>query len=132
MATEISNKSTKNEILEAYEALLKEAKEQKREAPQKIQEEQQNKQIVKKSGDLSNEQIIKDVAGLKINISASLDALVMAYEEVKRRVKSKASAEAVNAVMKRCRQSGNRQDIYYGGRQLDPTTADLMRGGIRW
>ena len=61
-----------------------------------------------------------------------LDALVMAYEEVKRRVKSKASAEAVNAVMKRCRQSGNRQDIYYGGRQLDPTTADLMRGGIRW
>ena len=75
MATEISNKSTKNEILEAYEALLKEAKEQKREAPQKIQEEQQNKQIVKKSGDLSNEQIIKDVAGLKINISASLDKL---------------------------------------------------------
>ena len=75
MTTEITNKSTKNEILEAYESLLKAAKEQKREAPQKIQEEQQNKQIVKKSGDLSNEQIIRDVAGLKINISASLDKL---------------------------------------------------------
>ncbi len=75
MASEISNKSTKNEILEAYEALLEAAKEKKNIAPQKIQEEQQNKQIVKKSGELSNEQIIKDVAGLKINISASLDKL---------------------------------------------------------
>jgi hypothetical protein len=75
MATEISPKSTKNEILDAYESLLKNIKEQKREAPQKVQEEQQNKQIVKKSGDLSNEQIVKDVANLKINLSSSLDKL---------------------------------------------------------
>jgi hypothetical protein len=75
MASEISNKSTKNEILEAYEALLEAGKDKKNIAPQKLQEEQQNKQIVKKSGELSNEQIIKDVAGLKINISASLDKL---------------------------------------------------------
>jgi len=75
MASEVSNKSTKNEILEAYESLLKTIKEQKREAPQKVQEEQQNKQIVKKTGDLSNEQIVKDVANLKINLSASLDKL---------------------------------------------------------
>jgi len=75
MATELSNKSTKNEILEAYESLLKSVKEQKREAPQKVQEEQQNKQIVKKSGELSNEQIIKDIANQKINLSSALDKL---------------------------------------------------------
>lgn len=75
MATEISPKSTKNEILDAYESLLKNIKEQKREAPQKVQEEQQNRQTVKKSGELSNEQIVKDVANLKINLSASLDKL---------------------------------------------------------
>ncbi|MCX6224321.1 MAG: hypothetical protein NTV01_06155 [Bacteroidia bacterium] len=75
MATELSNKSTKNEILDAYESLLKTVKEQKREVPQKIQEEQQNRQVVKKSGELSNELIIKDIANQKINLSAALDKL---------------------------------------------------------
>ena len=75
MTNEISSRNTKSEILGAYEALLKTIKEQKREAPQKVQEEQQNKQIVKKSAELSNEQIIKEVASLKINQSASLDKL---------------------------------------------------------
>ena len=73
MATDITPKSTKNEILDAYESLLKTVKEQKREAPQKVQEEQQNRQIVKKSGELSNEQIIKDIANQKISISSALD-----------------------------------------------------------
>ncbi|MFA5816696.1 MAG: hypothetical protein WC865_13870, partial [Bacteroidales bacterium] len=43
MASEISNKSTKNEILDAYESLLKTVKEQKREAPQKAESEQKLK-----------------------------------------------------------------------------------------
>jgi hypothetical protein len=73
MTNEISNKSTKSEILDAYESLLKSIKDQKREASQKVQEEIQNKTIVKKSSELSNEQIIKDVAGLKISISGALD-----------------------------------------------------------
>ncbi len=75
MEPEISVKNTKNEILSAYEEVLKKLKEKKSEEPRKEQERQKQENLVKQAGDLSYARINKDVSGLKTEIAAMLDKL---------------------------------------------------------
>ncbi|MDX9908444.1 MAG: hypothetical protein RBS23_03205 [Mariniphaga sp.] len=71
----ISTKNTKNQILEAYEELLLKQQEKKTDEPKKIQELQKQETVVKNASGLSTEGIVKDVSGLKVNLSAALDKL---------------------------------------------------------
>lgn len=71
----ISTKNTKNEILDAYEELLKKQQEKKTDEPKKVQELQKQETVVKNASGLSTEGIVKDVSDLKINLSSALDKL---------------------------------------------------------
>ncbi len=75
MEPQVSTKSTKNEILAAYEDLLQKVQEKKTEEPKKIQERQKQETIVKSAAELSYEGIVKEVADLKVNLSSVLDKL---------------------------------------------------------
>jgi len=72
---EISTKNTKTEILDAYEAVLKELQESKSNVPKQVQEEKQKTEIVNKVSDISQEGIIKGISNLKFSITNSLDKL---------------------------------------------------------
>lgn len=75
METQPSLKNTKNEILSAYEELLKKMADKKTDEPKKVQEMQRQETIIKKAEGLSNETIIKGLASLKVEITSSLDKL---------------------------------------------------------
>ncbi|MCA1758765.1 MAG: hypothetical protein LC658_03260, partial [Bacteroidales bacterium] len=75
METQPSLKNTKNEILAAYEELQKRMSDKKTDEPKKVQELQRQETVVKKAEGLSNETIIKGLAGLKVEITSSLDKL---------------------------------------------------------
>lgn len=81
MATQPTSKSTKNEILAAYDELLKKVTDNKTEEPKKLQETQKQEAVVKKAEALSNETIIKGIAGLKVEITSSLDKLGEKFAE---------------------------------------------------
>lgn len=75
MKTDVSSRNTKNEILDAYNDLLKSIQEKKTEEPKKVQEREKQETAVKNSGELSNEGIVKNISTLKVNLAASLDKL---------------------------------------------------------
>ncbi|MDR1895624.1 MAG: hypothetical protein LBR10_02405, partial [Prevotellaceae bacterium] len=75
MESQISNKSTKTEILEAYEALLKNVQQAKNEVPKQVQEEKHKKETVEKVSGITVEGIVKNIHNLKSNLSNSLDEL---------------------------------------------------------
>lgn len=75
MEPEISTKNTKNEILAAYEDLMKKTQEKKTEEPKKVQERQKQETLVKNSGDLTYEGIVKEISDLKVGLSSALDKL---------------------------------------------------------
>lgn len=79
MEPEITTKNTKNEILSAYEEVLKKLKEKKSEEPKKEQERQKQENLVKQAGDLSYVKINKDVSGLKTEIAVMLDKLIESF-----------------------------------------------------
>jgi hypothetical protein len=75
MESEISTKNTKSEILSAYDELLKKIQDKKTEEPKKVQEQQKQENLVKKAASLSNESIVKGIAGLKVELASTLDKL---------------------------------------------------------
>jgi hypothetical protein len=75
MEPEITAKSTKNEILDAYNALLKKVKEQKPVDRQADKEKAEKKEIVETAAQSSVESIVKGLADLKLAITRSLDHL---------------------------------------------------------
>jgi len=75
MEPEISTKNTKNEILAAYDELMKKVKEKKSDEPKKVQEQQKQETVVKNAAALINEGIVKEVSGLKVSLSSALDKL---------------------------------------------------------
>ena len=75
MEPEVSVKNTKNEILAAYDELIKKVQEKKTDEPKKVQEQQKQETVVKNAAALSNEGIVKEVSGLKISLSSALDKL---------------------------------------------------------
>jgi hypothetical protein len=75
MEKEISEKSTKAEILKAYDMLLKNVKETKAESPKAEQAERQKKEIVEKV-------VIISTAGISENITAIKTGLNNAFDEL--------------------------------------------------
>ena len=73
MEPEISAKNTKNEILDAYNALLKKIKEQKPVDRQVEKEKVEKKEIVETAARNSVETIVKGLADLKLAITKALD-----------------------------------------------------------
>lgn len=73
MEAEISAKSTKNEILDAYNALLKRVQEQKPVDRQAEKERVEKRAIVETAVQQSDEKIVKGLADLKLAITKSLD-----------------------------------------------------------
>jgi hypothetical protein len=73
---ELSTKNTKSEILEAYEALLKDVQQAKTDVPKQIQEEKQKQETVKKVADITHDSIIEHISELKLNLAKSLDGIL--------------------------------------------------------
>jgi hypothetical protein len=72
----VSEKSTKAEILKAYEALLQDIQKNKANIPKQMQEEKQKTEILEKVSGINNESIVKNIATLKTNLSNSLDEML--------------------------------------------------------
>jgi hypothetical protein len=75
MEHEINSKNTKNDILAAYDELLKKVQEKKTAEPKKVQEIQKQETLVKTAEGLSDEVIVKEITDLKMNLSSALDKL---------------------------------------------------------
>ncbi len=73
MEPEVTPKSTKTEILDAYNALLKKIKEQKPVDRQVEKEKAEKVQIVETAAQNSEEKIVKGLADLKLGITKALD-----------------------------------------------------------
>jgi hypothetical protein len=75
MAKTVSDKSTKTEILEAYNEMLARSKEQKASDQKAVKKEAEEKETVKTASQNSVEEIVKKLAGLKLEIVKSVDSL---------------------------------------------------------
>ena len=75
MEPEITAKSTKNEILEAYHAVLKQMEEQKQASRREEKVRAEKKEIVAEAHANTMESIVKSLAELKLAIGKSLDEL---------------------------------------------------------
>ena len=73
---EVSEKSTKAEILKAYETLLNGVQTAKADVPKQVQEEKQRKETLDKVAKFSNEGIVKSITTLKSDLSNSLDEIL--------------------------------------------------------
>lgn len=71
----ISEKNTKNEILEAYQGLLKKVQETKEESHQEIQKQQNNEEIVFRAAKFDTDQIVTTLGQTKVMMTQSLGAL---------------------------------------------------------
>ncbi len=86
MTEEVSIKSTKNEILEAYNNLLKKVKTTEKEKPAQIREAEENKAIVNKAKEENEENIVTRLSTLKIDTAASFDKLEKLFLQEQRRL----------------------------------------------
>lgn len=75
MKTEVSVKSTKNEILDAYNDLLMSIQEKKAEEPRKVQEREKQETTLKNASELTFEGIVKNISSLKVSLASALDKL---------------------------------------------------------
>jgi hypothetical protein len=75
MSKAISEKSTKNEIMEAYNELLVKVREQKSLDAKAVKKETEEKEVVKAALENSVEHIVKRHADLKLEIVNSMDSL---------------------------------------------------------
>ena len=75
MEQKVNLKSTKNQIMDAYNDLLNKLKTQKTEEPKKVQAQQQKIELTEKAKSLSNEGIVKGIADMKVSVSSELDKL---------------------------------------------------------
>ena len=73
MATEISEKSTKNQILQAYTETLAKLKEQKQDDRKADKKKDEENKIVKQASDNSVEKIVTGIGTAKIEIMSELD-----------------------------------------------------------
>lgn len=75
MVKGISEKSTKTEILEAYNGLLAQAKVQKAADQKLVKKETEEKEVVRSASENSVEEIVKRLAALKLEIVKNVDSL---------------------------------------------------------
>ena len=95
MSAEMSTRNTKNEILEAYHALLKKLREQKPVDRQAEKEKTEKTQIVESAAQNSADTIVKDLAELKLSIGKSLDRVEEQLKELLRAIEDPDSELAV-------------------------------------
>ena len=74
-AQEISAKNTKNEILQAYNELLKKVREDKPVDRQAEKKKEEEKAVVRSASQHSIEQIVRGLADIKLDIGKSFDNL---------------------------------------------------------
>jgi hypothetical protein len=79
MAKTVNPKSTKNEILDAYEELLTKVQETATEAPRRDMERKTNETIVKSASSHTFDGIVKHMADLKVQLSTELDKLTESF-----------------------------------------------------
>ncbi len=75
MEQEISVKSTKAQIIDAYEKLLERVKKMKSEVPKQVQEEKQRSEKVAQVAKVTEKGIVSEIAGLKSKVDSSLDEM---------------------------------------------------------
>lgn len=71
----ISASNTKNEILKAYDELLKQLKEKQSPDPQKEMAFKRKNEILKEVSEQSDEKIIQQISSLKVELNSSLDTI---------------------------------------------------------
>ncbi|MDR1336574.1 MAG: hypothetical protein LBK22_07090 [Tannerella sp.] len=76
METAVSEKSTKAEILKAYESLLKNVQQAKADIPKQMQEEKQKKETLEKVSGITGEGIVRSINGLKSSLGSALDDIL--------------------------------------------------------
>ncbi|MFA5727688.1 MAG: hypothetical protein WC886_08615 [Saccharofermentanaceae bacterium] len=69
----VTKTSTKNEIFDAYETLLKKVVDLETLKPQEIKEKEDKQALVKKVSDITSDNIVKGIAELKLKLGSSLD-----------------------------------------------------------
>jgi hypothetical protein len=72
---ELSSKSTKNELFDAYNELLEKVKNQSSQDRKSIKETEEKTETVRVASLNSDEKIVKNIAELKLNIGSSLDKM---------------------------------------------------------
>lgn len=73
MEKEITAKSSKSEMLEAYNEMLQKVKEQNSSNARTINEKEEHKKNVDSASEHSHESIVKNISNLKLDMSQSLD-----------------------------------------------------------
>ncbi len=86
MTEEISIKSTKNEILEAYNTMLKKVKQQEKEKPAQSREAEERKETVAKAKEESEENIVNRLSSLKLETATTFDKLEKSFLQEQRRL----------------------------------------------
>ncbi|MEI6435486.1 MAG: hypothetical protein WCP32_11620 [Bacteroidota bacterium] len=69
----IAKTSTKNEIFDAYESLLKKVADLDNMKPQEIREKEEKQTLVKKVSEMTPDNIVRGIADLKLKVAASFD-----------------------------------------------------------
>ncbi len=72
---DISTKNTKNEILEAYNAIAEQLQKNQTNDPVKEKREMEQKNIVESASQISSESVVSDLAHLKISLTKLIDTL---------------------------------------------------------
>ena len=86
MPEEISLKSTKNEILDAYNAMLKKVKQQEKEKPAQSREAEERKETVAKAKEETEENIVTRLSSLKLETATTFDKLEKSFLQEQRRL----------------------------------------------
>jgi hypothetical protein len=118
MEPKVSTKSTKNEILDAYEALLKEIEQAKSDKPKLIQEEKQKKEMLEKVSGITNDSIVKSIVSLKTDLGKTLDELQLSLEKEYKKLEGIRSAIAI--------EKQSLEDLYSLSANTDSLAAMLL------
>lgn len=118
MESNVSSRNTKNQILKAYDELLKKVEAGKTEEPKKVQELQKKETLVKNAEQLGHETIVKGISDLKVGLSSSLDQLGEKF--VLEFKKFKDLQEAIKA------EKNNLEDLYQLSANTDSLSVMLL------
>lgn len=86
MPEEPSIKSTKNEIFDAYNAMLKKVKQLEKEKPAQSREAEERKETVSKAKDETEENIVNRLSLLKLETASTFDKLEKSFLQEQRRL----------------------------------------------
>jgi 2-hydroxy-3-keto-5-methylthiopentenyl-1-phosphate phosphatase len=115
---EVSEKSTKAEILKAYEQLLKDVQTAKADVPKKMQEEKQRNETLDKVSNVSSESIVKGITALKSGLNNSLEEILKSLTDEFRKLEEIRAAIAL--------EKKSLEDLYALSANTDSLAAMLL------